>query len=326
MVRCYLFCLLTLALCCACGLVSADSPKASDVLIKPSTIGVPSLVRRAVPAFIICAGDDEDDDECHYKKEEDEVEDNEDGVSLVAGELGSSSGHSSTAAEVPGAAPGSKQQGSTTPEQLKEIQQEGPHEKHIQEKQELLGKEDITTPSHVSGINGQGNARPLEASPPAQSSKGSVGRDGNTGETPTVSEEPSLNSEHAAQQETPSGGQPQDGTNTHVTPNEETPITRVSGTTDGEQTSANAPQNTSEASSTTSATPIASESGDAQNESTSTQEGTADNTVTTTTTTTLPPEPTNNKKGDADSSSISSSVWVRVPLLIVVTLACILVC
>ncbi|ORC83364.1 uncharacterized protein TM35_000741110, partial [Trypanosoma theileri] len=36
-------------------------------------------------------------------------------------------------------------------------------------------------------------------------------------------------------------------------------------------------------------------------------------TTTTTTTTTLPPELTNNKKGDADSSSsISSSVWVRV--------------
>ncbi|ORC83681.1 uncharacterized protein TM35_000601120 [Trypanosoma theileri] len=50
-------------------------------------------------------------------------------------------------------------------------------------------------------------------------------------------------------------------------------------------------------------------------------------TTTTTTTTTLPPELTNSKKGDADSSSsISSSVWVRVPLLIVVTLACIVVC
>ncbi|ORC92425.1 uncharacterized protein TM35_000031780, partial [Trypanosoma theileri] len=47
----------------------------------------------------------------------------------------------------------------------------------------------------------------------------------------------------------------------------------------------------------------------------------------TTTTTTIPPELTNNKKVDTDSSSsISSSVWVRVPLLIVVTLACILVC
>ncbi|ORC83861.1 uncharacterized protein TM35_000551300 [Trypanosoma theileri] len=44
-----------------------------------------------------------------------------------------------------------------------------------------------------------------------------------------------------------------------------------------------------------------------------------ESTTTTTTTTTLPPEPTNNKKGDADSSSISS-VWVRVPLLIVAML------
>ncbi|ORC83852.1 uncharacterized protein TM35_000551210 [Trypanosoma theileri] len=57
-----------------------------------------------------------------------------------------------------------------------------------------------------------------------------------------------------------------------------------------------------------------------------TQQGAVEN-ADTTTTTTLPPELTNNKKGDADSSSsISSSVWVRVPLLIVVTLACILVC
>ncbi|KAH9598582.1 hypothetical protein LSM04_005183 [Trypanosoma melophagium] len=51
---------------------------------------------------------------------------------------------------------------------------------------------------------------------------------------------------------------------------------------------------------------------------------------TTTTTTALPPTvPANNKKpnvkGDADSSSSISSVWVRVSLLIVVALACILV-
>ncbi|ORC83356.1 uncharacterized protein TM35_000741030 [Trypanosoma theileri] len=67
----------------------------------------------------------------------------------------------------------------------------------------------------------------------------------------------------------------------------------------------------------------------AEGGSPSNQEGDVGNTDTntTTTTTTLPPELTNNKKGDADSSSsISSSVWVRVPLLIVVTLACILVC
>ncbi|ORC82653.1 uncharacterized protein TM35_000861060, partial [Trypanosoma theileri] len=39
-----------LALCCACGLVWADGTKASDALIKPSTVGVPSLVRHAIPA------------------------------------------------------------------------------------------------------------------------------------------------------------------------------------------------------------------------------------------------------------------------------------
>ncbi|ORC82510.1 uncharacterized protein TM35_000901080, partial [Trypanosoma theileri] len=50
MVRCYPLCLLTLVLCCVCGLVWADNPKASDGLIKPSTVGVPSLVRRAIPA------------------------------------------------------------------------------------------------------------------------------------------------------------------------------------------------------------------------------------------------------------------------------------
>ncbi|ORC84047.1 uncharacterized protein TM35_000501010 [Trypanosoma theileri] len=67
----------------------------------------------------------------------------------------------------------------------------------------------------------------------------------------------------------------------------------------------------------------------AEDDSTNGTESTTNNedSTTTTTTTTLPPELTNNKKGDADSSSsISRSVWVRVPLLIVVTLACILVC
>ncbi|ORC89772.1 uncharacterized protein TM35_000113060, partial [Trypanosoma theileri] len=59
-------------------------------------------------------------------------------------------------------------------------------------------------------------------------------------------------------------------------------------------------------------------------------------TTNTTTTTTFPPVPTTDpqisniastvqKNANADSSSISSSLWMRVPLLIVVTLACILV-
>ncbi|ORC83688.1 uncharacterized protein TM35_000601190, partial [Trypanosoma theileri] len=77
MVRCYLLCLLTLALCCACGLVWADSPKASDALIKPSTVGVPSLVRRAIPEDAeswMVYEDEEDgdriDEDRHRKKEQ----------------------------------------------------------------------------------------------------------------------------------------------------------------------------------------------------------------------------------------------------------------
>ncbi|ORC83383.1 uncharacterized protein TM35_000731070 [Trypanosoma theileri] len=74
MVRCYLLCLLTLALCCACGLVWADSPKASDALVKTSTVGVPSLVRRAIPAEdgvgleILHEDEDEDVDESNVTK------------------------------------------------------------------------------------------------------------------------------------------------------------------------------------------------------------------------------------------------------------------
>ncbi|ORC81502.1 uncharacterized protein TM35_001151090, partial [Trypanosoma theileri] len=63
------------------------------------------------------------------------------------------------------------------------------------------------------------------------------------------------------------------------------------------------------------ATTAANDTKPTEGESPSTQEGAEGNTesTTTTTTTTLPPELTNNKKGDADSSSsISSSVWVRV--------------
>ncbi|ORC81940.1 uncharacterized protein TM35_001021050 [Trypanosoma theileri] len=87
------------------------------------------------------------------------------------------------------------------------------------------------------------------------------------------------------------------------------------------------PTNTSEIENATDAASTENNTPAAGSESTNNQEGDAENTETTTTTTTLPPELTNNKKGDADSSSsISSSVWVRVPLLIVVTLACILVC
>ncbi|ORC81496.1 uncharacterized protein TM35_001151030, partial [Trypanosoma theileri] len=92
------------------------------------------------------------------------------------------------------------------------------------------------------------------------------------------------------------------------TPQEQTPVSRESQPDTNTRESNNADPTNSD------------------NPSTPNNEESTSTTTTTTTTTTLPPEPTNNKKGDADSSSIiNSSVWVRVPLLIVVTLACILV-
>ncbi|ORC83394.1 uncharacterized protein TM35_000731180, partial [Trypanosoma theileri] len=91
MVRCYLLCLLTLALCGACGLVWADSPKASNALIKPSTVGVPSLVRRAVPAILLTPCCDEEE----WLGEE--VEENKDVSkdSRTSESLSSSTSHSS---------------------------------------------------------------------------------------------------------------------------------------------------------------------------------------------------------------------------------------
>ncbi|ORC81853.1 uncharacterized protein TM35_001051100, partial [Trypanosoma theileri] len=45
MVRCYLLCLLTLALCCACGLVWADGPNASESSNCVTIVGVPPFVK-----------------------------------------------------------------------------------------------------------------------------------------------------------------------------------------------------------------------------------------------------------------------------------------
>ncbi|ORC84093.1 uncharacterized protein TM35_000501470 [Trypanosoma theileri] len=135
-------------------------------------------------------------------------------------------------------------------------------------------------------------------------------------------------------QQIPSGNRSQDNSdqgdnvkgantqNTHTTGPESndgedssTSRTQSTGDTSSSNTSTDEAQNNQAESDPNVAKP-------SEGESTSNEEST-----TTTTTTTLPPELTNNKKGDADSSSSSmSSVWVRVPLLIVATLACILVC
>ncbi|ORC88752.1 uncharacterized protein TM35_000151830, partial [Trypanosoma theileri] len=49
MVRCYLLCLLTLSLCCASGLVWADSPKASESSNCVTFVGVPPFIVKTVP-------------------------------------------------------------------------------------------------------------------------------------------------------------------------------------------------------------------------------------------------------------------------------------
>ncbi|ORC92405.1 uncharacterized protein TM35_000031580 [Trypanosoma theileri] len=118
---------------------------------------------------------------------------------------------------------------------------------------------------------------------------------------------------------------------THQPTNGENTNSTGSSANEGKETSDNALPITPETSSNTSPSQNAGESGAAETGPTSNpndaENANTTTTTTNTTTTTLPPELTNNKKGDADSSSsISSSVWVRVPLLIVVTLACILVC
>ncbi|ORC83139.1 uncharacterized protein TM35_000771010 [Trypanosoma theileri] len=130
---------------------------------------------------------------------------------------------------------------------------------------------------------------------------------------------------------------------THISQNtvqEQSPETSQSsqvqnGTNDAErsntephETPVKQPSSTSPTTSATENTNDTNTSANTNNDTPNTISNEESTTTTTTTTTTLSPELTNNKKGDADSSSsiISSSVWVRVPLLIMVTLACILVC
>ncbi|ORC84228.1 uncharacterized protein TM35_000471230 [Trypanosoma theileri] len=117
--------------------------------------------------------------------------------------------------------------------------------------------------------------------------------------------------------------------NTRTSDNTDTTQTNVTGTAEGQDTSVPTTQSTGDVFSTNTTTDATSNN-HAESETNDTNPAEGESTSeesTTTTKATLPPELTINKKGDTDSSSsISSSVWVRVALLIVVTLACILVC
>ncbi|ORC83380.1 uncharacterized protein TM35_000731040 [Trypanosoma theileri] len=340
MVKCYLLCLLTLALCCACGLVWADSPKASDVLIKPSTVGVPSLVRRAIPV-----SDDwlDYDDEVNELEETDENDESEIGGPASVGPVGKQK-------------PKRLERKDKDKLQGVPLEKDGDAEKTKTEmvSPERQGNEqrDVATPELTRGepsslLSETPHTQPTQpALPPSPATDreppgNAVDRpSAPSGQNPATHSSDSNNYDHSAasSSEPPNNAVAPSSTasTTSITPTEgrETAPAGDSqaGDSTPEESGAIQPSSTSSLTNESAAgsenaitgsgsTPEGGEStsNPANEESTTT--------TTTTTTTTLSPELTNNKKGDADSSSsISSSVWVRVPLLIVVTLACILVC
>ncbi|ORC83159.1 uncharacterized protein TM35_000761040 [Trypanosoma theileri] len=154
-----------------------------------------------------------------------------------------------------------------------------------------------------------------EQDPPGAGAKDITDKEGAAGASSAPAAKPDPSAPESDGEVSVSKGQPESNSNS----------------ADGNGTTENSSSNNSDTGSTSNSDAAKNDNGTspAGSESTSNPSaaGSGDTTTTTTTTTTLPPELTNNKKGDADSSSsISSSVWVRVPLLIVVTLACILVC
>ncbi|ORC81930.1 uncharacterized protein TM35_001031050 [Trypanosoma theileri] len=331
MVKCYLLCLLTLTLCCASGLVWADSPKDSDALIKPSTVGGPSLVHRAIPAqenenWLLHEHEDEDGDQANVIKVH--GSERSSGSSQVEPDKqqippppGSFNSRPDLGPNRPGLSTDPGSPVNRSPDEQNSQISSG-HEKTQEEdqltrspkkegdpskEQQVTAGQTETSAERVSNIGGQGGSQ-LPELPEKQQEQ---------------------------QQEQQQGAATQDS----HTPTNTVDTTKGKGSTDGNRTSVATTDKTSEISPNNSEVKNADGSDAANTESDVTssgsvssnkQEGDAVNTdtpTTTTTTTALPPELTNNKKGDADSSSsISSSVWVRVPLLIVFTLACIVVC
>ncbi|ORC92418.1 uncharacterized protein TM35_000031710 [Trypanosoma theileri] len=314
MVRCYLLCLLTLALCCACGLVWADTPKDSNALIKTSTIGVPSLVRRAIPALFLCLGDDDEDDvDCHCVNEE-EKNDKGHGFAHGDGAAGSNSSLDNNSS-----IPGGPDSGSDPKQVGGEIQRE------------------LESENAGKLIGTKGEHDPDSAPPPAISdnlaqSAGSLnGLDsqvnkGDNGKKRSDSDRKELSQTSVINPIQGENAQEELKKNSEVTPVAQSP-SDPNGNSEVPQTPSPQAQEISSVNTQGSQEKEHNAQSDTANTDNSTLPSNEESPSSTTTTTTLPPELTNNKKGDADSSSsISSSVWVRVPLLIVVTLACILVC
>ncbi|ORC81077.1 uncharacterized protein TM35_001311020, partial [Trypanosoma theileri] len=128
-------------------------------------------------------------------------------------------------------------------------------------------------PSVNSRVNGQVGTTIPAISPPALGGQQPVSAQLSAPDGPKVSsehsstqrpEDASTKDDHDLQHAMKSHEKQQEGTNTHDKQGGETTGTSMPGTSVGQETSANAPQNTPETSSYTSATPNANESGDAQ--------------------------------------------------------------
>ncbi|ORC83163.1 uncharacterized protein TM35_000761080 [Trypanosoma theileri] len=185
-------------------------------------------------------------------------------------------------------------------------------------KDTTLPKGPVKAEGHAEALQGQDAARGVGA--PSIGSAGEAGRAG----APTQEEIPDPRGEQEAAAPTDPATRPE-------TP-ASAPDTGIRSNNEGSESETSQPPsspNGTAPAGDAGSNPASNEDGTSEGtEATSNIESAenTDTTTTTTTTTTLPPELTNNKKGDADNSSSISSVWVRVPLLIVVTLACILVC
>ncbi|ORC80672.1 uncharacterized protein TM35_001501020 [Trypanosoma theileri] len=382
MVRCYLLCLLTLALCCACGLVWADSPKASDALTKTSTVGVPSLVRRAISAedvgeqgsWIVydedvaesppcdnsdshgcrttidphrSGGEDlkqkkvENEEEVKRRQEPDQA-DSELEISqashLVKQHRGAnlSKPLGATGVKVPEVSLGSSE--SSPDERAKQLSSRSSDAP--EEPTKLVSE--LSTETNTDNTLNSGRVEPgsvIESGQVDESSGGSSGGSSGSSSSSAVSHPspPTHNN--------PTPGGPEPAIPTPASPADGSSVAAADGQTGNSgnnitgETAANQRNKATQPSSSSSNKPDTGNAGESETtltengtasterESTNNQEGVESNTDNTTTLTTLPPELTNSKKGDGDSSSsISSSVWVRVPLLIVVTLSCILLC
>ncbi|ORC82512.1 uncharacterized protein TM35_000901100 [Trypanosoma theileri] len=304
MVRCYLFCLLTLALCSTCGLVWADNPKTSESSNCVNYVGFP-------PFFVKI-------DSCDEARNATKAA--EPTIQRSPGKPGP---------DTPGDHSGREVNQVTTNSHQEEQVPESDHEENTVNSETDIRRGSQNVEQTLKG-DGTASSNPGQNNP-LSSPESAEGRDiqvteehplpaspvsdrQQSGEAPSVSTQ--ANRENPTVSESaPNGGE-------HRSPHENTPPLQEqevgSATTRGSQVAPNTDESygTGNKQSTTTS----------DTNTTPNSEGSTS--TTTTTTTTLPPELTNNKKkGDADSSSsISSSVWVRVPLLIVVTLACILVC